>query len=446
MSDNSLDLLQSLVTAAKKAGADAADAVAVDARSRGVSWRNGAVEDIEGSEGEDIGLRVLFGKKQAMVSTSDRRPDNLRELVERTVAMAKAVPEDAYCGLAPEERLAKPPFRELDLYDETDVATDTLRDLAAEAEEAAYAVDGVTNSGGAGASAGSYAIALVTSHGFTGHYKGSSYSFSMTAVAGEGTAMERDYDYTSKRHFADLADATQVGKKAGELATGRLNPKKANSGQLPLVFDPRAAGSMLGHFAGAISGAAVARGTSFLKDKMGEAVFAPDITITDDPFIKRGLSSKMFDGEGVEMQTLNLVENGELKSWTLNSANARQLGLEVTGHATRGTSSAPGSGTTNLFMKPGTVTPAELMADIKEGIYITDLIGMGVNAVTGDYSRGAAGFMIRDGVLAEAVSEFTIAGNLKDMFMHLSVASDLEMKYGTNAPTTRIDGMMVAGA
>ncbi|MBL4837162.1 MAG: TldD/PmbA family protein [Kordiimonadaceae bacterium] len=440
------EILDNLVKAALKNGADAADAVAVDARSTGISWREGKLEDVEQSEGQDIGLRVMFGKKQAMVSTSDRRPDSLKALVDRTIAMARAVPEDEFCGLAPTGRLAKNPFKELDLFDATEVSAEKLKELAAETEDAARAIKGVTNSEGAGASSSSWAIALATSHGFEGQYKGSSFSLSTSVVAGEGTGMERDYDYSSTRHFSDLENPATIGKTAGELTVARLNPSKVSSGQLPLIFKPRVSSSMLGHFVGAISGGAVARGTSFLKDKMGESIFAPNVTITDNPFIVRGLSSKLFDGEGVEMAALNLVEDGILKSWILNSASARQLGLPVTGHASRGTSSAPGISTSNLFMAAGSVAPDDLMSDIKEGIYITDLIGMGVNPVSGDYSRGASGFMIRDGQLAEPVSEFTIAGNLKDMFRAIVPSSDLEMKYGTNAPTIRIDGMMIAGA
>ncbi|MCK0068212.1 TldD/PmbA family protein [Kordiimonas laminariae] len=444
-SDSTLDLLDDLVKAALKGGADAADAVAVDARSKGVSWREGQMEDVEGSEGEDIGLRVMIGKQQAMVSTSNRSTGNLKEVVERTLAMARAVPEDQYCGLAPEDKLHTGPFAELDLYDDTEVSAEQLAEIAREAEEATRAVEGVTTSPGAGASASSWAIDLVTSHGFAGHYKGSSFSSSVSAVAGEGTGMERDYDFTSTRHFADLESAAAIGTKAGELAVKRLNPTKAESGQKPLVFSPRVANSLLGHFAGAISGGAVARGTSFLKDRLGEAVFADGVTIVDNPLMKRGLSSKLFDGEGVRVQKMNLVESGTLKTWTLNSATARQLEMEVTGHASRGTSSAPGIGTTNLYMEAGTLSPEKLMADIADGIYITELIGMGVNGVTGDYSRGASGFMIKNGEITESVSEFTIAGNLKDMFMALVPASDLEFKYGANAPTVRIDGMMVAG-
>ncbi|MEX0297454.1 MAG: TldD/PmbA family protein, partial [Kordiimonas sp.] len=365
MTDNTAEILDDLVKAALKGGADAADAVAVDARSTGISWRDGAFEDVERSEGQDIGLRVMFGKQQAMASTSDRRPANLKDLVDRTISMARAVPEDEYCGLAPEERLAKPPFHELDLYDDTYVSADMLKEMAAEAEASARAVDGVTNSDGAGASAGSWAISLATSHGFSGHYQGSSFSMSISAVAGEGTEMERDYDFSSKRHFADLASATSVGRTAGELAVKRLKPTKVESGGMPLVFEPRVANSMLGHFSGAINGGAVARGTSFLKDMMGEEIFGPDVSIIDNPFIKRGLSSKLFDGEGVEMAKTSLVENGSLKTWLLNSATARQLGLPVTGHASRGTSSAPGISTSNLYMEAGKLSPTELMSDIK---------------------------------------------------------------------------------
>lgn len=444
--DHTLSLLQDLVASAKRAGADAADAVAVDARSKSVSWREGKLEDVDGSEAEDIGLRVMIGKKQAMVSTSDRRPAALKALVERTVTMAKAVPEDKYCGLAPEERLHTGPFAELDLYDATDVSADELTDMARLAEDASRAVEGVTKTGGASAGASSWGIALVTSHGFAGQYQGSSFSVSSSALAGEGTGMERDYDFSSARHFRDLDSPEAVGRKAGELAVARLNPGKMASGQLPVVFDPRVSKSMLGHLSGAVTGSSVARRSSFLQDKMGEVIFNPGVTISDDPLRKRGLQSRLFDGEGVGVGACNIIEDGVLKTWLLNAATARQLELEVTGHASRGTSSAPGISTSNLYMAPGETSPAELMADIKDGVYVTELIGMGVNGVTGDYSRGAAGFRIRNGERAEPVSEITIAGNLKEMFRHLVPASDLEFRYGTNAPTLRIDGMTIAGA
>lgn len=446
MADQTLSILDDLVKTALKKGADAADAVSVDARSRGVSWREGQLEDVEGSEGEDIGLRVLIGQKQAMVSTSNRSKASLKTMVERTIAMAKAVPDDQYCGLAPEERLHTGAFANLDLYDSTDVSAEKLKEMAVEAEDAVRAVKGVTNSDGAGASASSWAISLVTSHGFSGHYKGSSFSASVSAIAGTGTGMERDYDFTSARHFKDLDSLSKMGRSAGERAVKRLNPSRVTSGQMPALFDPRVSKSLLGHFSAAISGTSVARGSSFLKDKMGDLVFNEAINIIDDPLRVRGLSSKLFDGEGVTVKQTNLVENGVLRSWTLNSATARQLGLDVTGHASRGTSSAPGITTTNLYMAPGASNVTDLMSDIKYGLYITELIGMGVNGVTGDYSRGAAGFLIRDGQICESVSEITIAGNLKDMFRAAVPASDLEFKYGTNAPTVRVEGLTVAGA
>ncbi|NVJ99227.1 MAG: TldD/PmbA family protein [Alphaproteobacteria bacterium] len=446
MADQTLNLLQDLVSNAMKAGADAADAVAVDARSKSVSWREGKLEDVDGSEAEDIGLRIMIGKQQAMVSTSDRRPNALKALVQRTMDMAKAVPEDQYCGLAPEERLHQGRFAELDLFDPTDVPAEKLTDLAREAEDATRAVEGVTNSSGASAGTSSWAISLVTSHGFSGHYKGSSFSISSSAVAGEGTGMERDYEFTSARHFADLDSAEKIGHEAGERAVKRLNPKKMGSGKMPVVYDPRFSKSLVNHLSGAVNGASVARRSSFLQDRMGEEIFAPGVTITDNPLMVRGLGSRLFDGEGVKVDKCHLVEDGVLKMWLLNAATARQLGLEVSGHASRGTSSAPGISTSNLYMEPGTMTPSELMADIEDGVYVTELIGMGVNGVTGDYSRGAAGFRIRGGEIAEPVSEITIAGNLKEMFRHLVPASDLSFRYGINAPTIRVDGMMVAGA
>ena len=446
MSDSTLDILDDLVQRAKKAGADAADAVAVDATSKGVSWLDGKLEDVDGSEGEDIGLRVMIGKRQAIVSTSDRSARSLEALVARTIEMAKAVPEDPYCGLAPEDKLAHAPFAELDLYDDTDVSADHLREMAAECEDAARAVKGVTQSGGAGAGSSSWAISLVTSHGFSGHYKGSSFSTSVSVVAGTGTAMERDYDHTNARFLADLDSPAAVGRSAGERAVKRLNPTQLASGTMPVVFDPRAGNSLLGHFTGAINGTSVARGSSFLKDHLHQQVFADGIDIIDDPLIKRGLKSKLFDGEGIRVGKSCLIEDGTLTTWTLNSAAARQLGMTVTGHATRGTSGTPGIGTSNLYMAASDVSPSALIADIKDGLYVTELIGMGVNGVTGDYSRGAAGFRIENGEITSSVSEITIASNLKDMFMNMVAADNLEFRYGINVPTIRIDGMMVAGA
>ncbi|UTW54872.1 TldD/PmbA family protein [Kordiimonas sp. SCSIO 12610] len=446
VSINSLDILEYLVDRALNAGADNADAVAIDAHSKGISWRDGRLEDTDSSEIEDIGLRVMIGQKQAIVSTSNRSSDNLNELVSRTIEMAKAVPEDEYCGLAPEDALHKGDFADLDLYDDTTVSVSKLAELAATAETAARSVSGVTNSDGASASASRYGITLLTSHGFTGYSRGSSFSVSVSAIAGEGTGMERDYDFTSARHFSDLKDPQIVGQTAGGRAATRLNPIKIESGTKPIVFAPRVSNTLLGHFSGAINGSSIARGTSFLKDMLNEEIFGKEISIIDDPLMTRGLKSRLFDGEGVKVRKCNLVENGTLKTWMLNSATAKQLGLEVTGHASRSSTSTPGITTSNLYMAPGSISPQDLIADIQDGIYVTELIGMGVNPVTGDYSRGAAGFLIKDGQIADSVSEITIAGNLKEMFKTLVPASDLSFTYGSNAPTVRIDGMMIAGA
>jgi PmbA protein len=265
-------------------------------------------------------------------------------------------------------------------------------------------------------------------------------------IAGEGTAMERDYDYATSRFGKDLEAPDVVGKRAAERAVKRLNPRKAKTQAAPVIFDPRVAPSLLGHFAGAISGAAIARGVSFLKDRLNSEVFRSDIIIVDDPHRRRGLRSKPFDGEGVANGRKVIIENGRLTTWFLDSASARQLGLQTTGHAARGTGGPPSPSPTNLYMAAGAYSPKELMSDVREGFYVTELIGMGVNGVTGDYSRGAAGFWIEKGEIAYPVSEVTIAGNLKEMYLNLTPANDLVFRYGTDAPTLRVDGMTIAGA
>ena len=441
---NDLNLLSDLVDKAKRAGADAADAVLFESVSLEVSYRLGAREDLERSESKDLGLRIFFGKKQAIVSSTDMTPASLDELLERGLAMAAAMPEDPYCGLADTDRLCTD-IPDLDLNDPGEPTPEALYEMAAEAETAALAVAGVSNSESAGAGWGRNRIALVTSNGFSGGYATSSHSLFASVIAGEGTGMERDYDFTSARHGGDLDKPAAIGTSAGQRAVRRLNPRKVESQQIPVIFDPRVSNSMLGHFVGAISGTSVARGTSFLKDSLGKQIFAPGITIVDDPHRPRGLASKPFDGEGVANRRWLLAENGELATWIMDAASARQLGLASTGHASRGTSGPPAPSTTNLYMQPGACSRDELLADIASGLYITELIGFGVNGVTGDYSRGAAGFWIDKGELTHPVSELTIAGNLKDMFLNIPPANDLTFRYGNNAPTLRIDGLMVAG-
>ncbi len=441
-----LDLLDSALAAARAAGADAADAVYVGDGSTSVSVRLGALEDIGRAEGEEIGLRVFVGKRSANVSSSALTVAALTLAAQRAVAMAREAPEDIYAGLAPEDRLLRGAMADLDLDDGGDPAAEVLRDMAMAAEDVARAVPGVTNSEGGGASAGRAVTALATSAGFRGATRSTSYGMSASVLAGEGGDMQRDYAYHMARHFADLEDAQAIGLRAGERAVKRLNPIKLDTAAMPILFDPRVSGGLIGHLVGAITGSAITRGTSFLKDALGTQVFARGIRIIDDPLRVRGLRSRGFDGEGLPVGQLALIDDGVLTGWLLDSASARQLGLQPTGHAARGVSGPPGAGTTNLHLAAGTDTPAALMAGIKRGLYVTELIGMGVNGLTGDYSRGASGFLIEDGELTVPVAEVTIAGNLKDMFKALVPADDLRFRQATNAPTVRIDGMTVAGA
>ncbi|MEX0752465.1 MAG: TldD/PmbA family protein [Xanthobacteraceae bacterium] len=437
------DLAGRLVEAARKAGADAADAVAVRSVSQGVEIRDDAVEESERAESDDLGLRVFVGKRQAVVSTNDLR-DGAATLADRAVAMARVAPEDGFAGLADPALLARE-FPDLDLVDPNLPGVERLEELARQAEAAAMQVPGVSKSGGASASAGIGGMVLVTSHGFHGAYLSSSYGISMTAIAGEGTAMERDYDFSSTLHAADLDSPEKIGRTAAERAVARLNPRKVATKRVPVVFDPRVAGSLINHLANAINGEAIARKTSFLQDKLGQQIFAAGIRIIDDPLRKRGQRSRPFDAEGVAGRRLAIVENGVLTTWLLDCSTARELGRKTTGHAQRGVSSTPSPGPTNLHLEPGPLSPEALMADIQEGFYVTDLIGRGVNLVTGDYSRGASGFWIEKGKRGYPVSEVTIAGHLSDVFRGLTPANDLEFRYGTNAPTLRVEGLTVAG-
>ncbi len=441
---STLDLLADLIAKAKRAGASDADAVFVEGVSVSHSRRLGKLEKLERAEGYDLGLRVLMGKRQAIVSSNDRSAKALAGLVERAVAMAAQAPEDPYCGIADAAAIARD-FPDLDLVDPVEPSAEELMARAAAAEETALAVKGVTNSDGADASWGSSRVALVASNGFAAEYARSSHSFSASVIAGEGTGMERDYDWSSAIHASDLDDPAKIGREAGLRAVRRLNPRKIETCKLPIVLDPRVSGSLVRHFTSAINGTSIARGTSFLKSKMNEAVFGAQISIVEDPFRKRGLGSKPVDGEGLAPKRRRLIDKGVLTSWVLDLRSARQLGLASTGHAARGTSSPPSPSTTNVYMEAGTIAQAAMIKGIKRGLYVTEFIGSGVNGVTGDYSRGAAGFMIEDGELAYPVSEVTVAGNLIEMFLHTIPADDLVFRHGTDAPTLRIDGCTIAG-
>ncbi len=440
----SLDLLAELLDRARGAGADAADAVLLSGTSLSIQRRLGRTEHLERAEGRDLGLRVFVGRRAAMVSASSVDPAQFRALAERAVAMAQVVPEDPFGGLA---ELWAPPqdASRLDLADTAEPDAAALTARAAEAEEAALAVAGITNSEGADAGYSRTEVYLATSAGFSGHYVRTSHSTSATALAGAGTDMQRDYDYTSATHLADLDSPATIGRSAAERALARLNPSRPRTAKLPVLYDPRVSSSLLGSLLGAINGAAVARGTSFLKERLGDQLFAPGITIRDDPHRRRGLRSRPFDGEGVPTAPRALIEDGRLATWLLDSRSARQLGLRSTGHAARGTGGPPSPSATNLYLEPGQQTPAELMADIGEGLYVTEMMGGGVNGITGDYSRGASGFMIRDGAIAEPVAEITVAGHILELFRTLRPANDLRFRRGTDAPTVRVEGLTMAG-
>ncbi|HUY67754.1 MAG TPA: TldD/PmbA family protein [Alphaproteobacteria bacterium] len=437
-------LLAEMVTLAKKKGAEAADAVLVDAASLAVACRLGHIETLERAESGDLGLRVLIGKKQAIVSSTNRKPAALEELVERAIAMARAAPEDEFCGLAAPDEIAHQ-WPVLDIADSHEPSAEQLIAAAREAEDAARAVKGVSNSEGADASYGASHIAFVASNGFAGRYRRTSFGLGASMIAGDGTNMERDYHGEGRVFAADLPQPAAIGREAGERTVKRLGSRKMPTAQVPVVFEPRVAGGMLGHLSGAISGASIARGTSFLKDKLGQKIFPGNITIIDDPFRTRGFRSHPFDGEGLLPQRRKIVENGVLTTWLLDLRSARQLKLTSTGHASRGAGGLPSPAPSNFYLEAGTKTSSELINDIKSGFYVTELMGYGVNGVTGDYSRAAAGFWIENGAITFPVNEMTIAGNLKDMFLNLSAADDLQFLHGLDAPTIRIDGMTVAG-
>jgi PmbA protein len=441
----SLDHLHDLLAAARAAGADASDAIMIARTSLSVERRLGHTDNLERSESQDIGLRVFCGDKSAIVSASSVDPARFAALAERAVAMARVVPDDPLAGLA---ELMEPPedSAPLDLVDAVEPDVSLLISRAEAAEAAALAVHGVTNSEGGSAGYSRTGIWLATSAGFAGASARTHHAISASVVAGEGTGMQRDYDYHGTGHFADLDDPALIGRRAGERAIARLNPTKPRTARLPIVYDPRVSGSLVSHFSGAINGASIARGTSFLKDKLGQKIFASGISIHDDPRRVRGNRSGTFDGEGVRTRTRALVEDGVLTTWLLDSRTAKQLKLASTGNAGRGTGGPPTPSAWNLYLAAGTVSPADLMADITEGLYVTEMMGSSVNGITGDYSRGASGFMIRNGAIAEPVAEITIAGNLLDMFAHLVPANDLVFRRGTDAPTVRVDGMTLAGA
>ena len=444
--EDARQMAAALVERAVAAGADTADALYAGNYSSSVQVRLGELENVSRSEGEEVGLRFFIGQRSATVASSDFSHEALAALVERAAAMAAKAPEDPFAGLAPEELLHRGPLADIDADDGGDADPAALRAMALAAEGAALAVPGVTNSSGGSASASASTIALATSVGFAEAYSVTGYGSSSSVIAGEGAGMQRDHAWHGTRHLSDLDCAEEIGRKAGERAVARLNPVKPKVGRMPVLFDPRVASSLLGHFAAAVSGGAVARKSSFLQDKLGERIFAPGVAIVDDPLRPRGSRSRPFDGEGLDVARRELVADGVLTGWFAESASARQLGIQPTGNASRGAGGAPGAGPSNFYFAAGKKSRDQLLAEFPEALLVVELIGQGVNPVTGDYSRGAAGFLVRNGAVAEPVSGITIAGSLLDMFATLEPGSDLEFRRGVDSPTILIPEMTVAAS
>ena len=434
-----------LVERATAAGATAADASVSRSRSRSVGVRNGRVEDTDASESDRLSLRVFVGDKVASVAADigAQGGGDARALAERAVAMARVSPEDPYGGLAPEELLARD-WPDLDLVDGTEIDAERLVSDAMATEAAALAVRGVTNSGGAGAFVSVGGLVLATSHGFTGAYAGTTHGRSVSVIAGEGTGMERDYEGSSRRHYADVDPAEEIGRRAGERTVRRLGGRKVDTQVTNVVFEPRVARGLLGTFLSAINGASVARGTTFLRGSMGSQVLPAGVSVTDDPLIPRRSGSRPFDGEGVVNEKLTLVEDGVLRQWLLSSALARELSLATNGRGRRSGSSV-GAGATNTVISPGERTPEELMAEMGTGLYVTEMIGRGADLVTGDYSRGASGYWIENGEPTFPVTEVTVASTLQHMFAEMILANDLDLTYATAAPTIAVPGVTIAG-
>ncbi|MFN7038765.1 MAG: TldD/PmbA family protein [Alphaproteobacteria bacterium] len=442
--ETSAEFLNKLIETAKKSGADAADAICFDNISVSASTRLGKIENIEQANSKGFGLRVIIDQKQAIVSSTDMSSNSVNNLVEQAIAMAKLAPKDPYLTLADKELQVQEPL-DLNLFDDSIIQTEDLIDCAKEAENAALKVNGITNSEGANSSFSKSSITLSTSNDFVKTYKTSSYNISVSVISGSHLNMQTDYEFSSKRFFKDLDSPSNIGLMAANRALKKLNPKKIASQELPIIFDPRVAKTLLANFASAINGATIAKGVSFLANKLHEQVFSNNINIIDDPKILKGMNSRPFDAEGLEGSKKYLVKDGILNNYLLDLRSAKQLNLKPTANAVRGLSSNPAPSSSNLYLENGDVSPTDLLSATKKGLYITDLFGMGINIVTGDYSQGAFGFLIENGELTYPVSEITIAGNLQEMFQNITACNDLEFKYGTNSPTILVNKMTVAG-
>lgn len=438
-------VLEALLLRAKHYGASHADAIATHGRSLSVKVRDGALEDVDNSEGKDIGLRVIIGKRQACVSSSDLSEHSLDKLADRAVAMAKLAPEDPYCGLAPTE-LLQTDAPELELFDNALTTPAKLKARALQIEAATNSVKGVGRAEGSAASWSTSAICFKTSHGFSGGWRSSRHGLSAVAIAEKDGNMERDFAYEGARWLEDLPAVESIGTEAGTRAVARLGARQMKSGAIPIIFDRRVANSLVSALFGAISGTSIARGVSFLKGSLGEAIFNPDITIIDDPLMPRGHGSRPWDGEGVKTKAHKIIENGQLTTWLLNTSTAKQLDLKTTGHAMRGMGTPPGVSSTNSYLLGGQQTPDELYKMMGNGLLISEMFGPSLNSNTGDYSVGVSGFEIKNGEVCGAVNEVTIAGNIKDVYKSLIPANDLKFDGSKCSPTVLTQGLTLAGS
>ena len=445
METDNQTLLAQLLDAAKSAGADGADVMLARGQSTDVTLRLGKVEASERSEEFDVGLRVFVGQRTASVSTSQLDTKTINELATRAVAMAKLAPADPYARLATAEEIAKK-IPDLDMFDPAMPDASALQDRAAAAEDAANSNKTIKTVDHASAGHGIVDVLIGTSAGFLAGYQRSSHGISAVVIAEREGHMERDYDYSAAVYGSDLESAETVGKNAARRAVERLGASKPQTGSFPVVYDRRVAASLVGTMAGAINGAAIARGTSFLKDSLGKQVTRANLNFIDDPLRPRGMGSRLFDAEGLAVSKRKMIDNGVLTGWFLDLASASKLGMTPTGNARRGVGSAPSPGTSNFFIENGTLSRDAMIADIEEGFLVTEMIGSTVDMITGDYSRGAGGFWISKGKISHPISEATIASNLKDMFMQITAADDIDLRDSTASPSLRIDQMMVAGS
>lgn len=442
------DLMHALLDAARRAGADAADAMAVQSTSLSIDVRLGRLEEAQRAEGIDLGLRVFIGQRQSLVSSSDTAVATLESMAERAVAMAREAPADPHAGLADPSALAQDrDMSGLELYDDTPEPTPAaLEDIARRAEAAALAVPGVTQVSSASVGFGSRMVHLAASNGFSGGYRRSDHGLSVTAISGTGTGMERDYDHDGRIHAADLRSPEDVGRRAGERASAMQNPRRPTTGSWPVVFDERVSASLIGHLLSAINGTAVARGQSWLLGALGKPVLPPGLSLTEDPHRPRSAATRLWDAEGLPTTRRDIVADGVLTTWTLDLATGRKLGLASTANAARSAGGAPSPAVTNIALTSGTASRADLLCGMGRGLLVTQMIGATINPNTGDYSRGAAGFWVEDGQISHPVSEFTLAGNLRDMLLRIVPADDAQAHLSRVVPSLLVDAMVVAGA